>query len=83
MKIGRIRIVVFGAFFQPTHMPCTECGASVELAVSEQHACDEERRLDYRIFQLREEIAAFEAQLSAWLETVHGRFAAWLAERDR
>jgi len=56
-------------------MPCTECGASVELAISDLH--------DYRIFELREDIAAFEAQLSAWLETVHGRFAAWLAERDR
>jgi hypothetical protein len=83
MTIGRIRIVVFAAFFHPRHMPCIECGESVELVHADAHACDEERRLDYRLFQLRDEIAAFEAQLSAWLESVHGRFAAWLAERDR
>jgi hypothetical protein len=83
MGTRRIRIVVFGAFFQPTHMPCTECGASVELAFADAHACDEERRLDYRLSQLKDEIAAFDAQLTAWLESAYGRFAAWLAERDR
>jgi hypothetical protein len=74
---------VFAAFPQPRFMPCTECGASVELVHADAHACDEERRLDYRLFQLRDEIAAFDAQLTAWLRSVHGRFAAWLAERDR
>jgi hypothetical protein len=83
MGTRRIRIIVFGAFFQPSHMPCTECGASIEVGHANAHACDVERRLDYRIFQLRDEIAAFEAQLSAWLESAHGRFAAWLAERNR
>jgi hypothetical protein len=83
MGIGRIPIVVFGAFFQPSHLPCTECGASVDLALSERHTCDEERRLDYAIFMLRYEIAAFDAQLSEWLESAHGRFATWLAERTR
>lgn len=83
MGIGRIRITVFGAFFQPSHLPCTECGASVEVASASGHRCDEERRLDYLLFQLREEIAAFDAQLTAWLETAYGRFATWLAERTR
>jgi hypothetical protein len=31
------------------------------------HECDTERLLDFRLFQLREEIAAFDAQLAAWL----------------
>ena len=26
---------------------------------------------------------AFDAQLAAWLSTARGRFAAWIAERDR
>jgi hypothetical protein len=74
---------VFGAFFQPSHMPCAECGAEVELAFAEEHACDGERRLDYRMFQLRHEIAAFEVDLHAWLGSAEGRFAVWLAEQNR
>jgi hypothetical protein len=74
---------VFGAFFQPTHIACTECGESVELAFSDEHTCDQARRLDFRLFQLRHEIAAFELDLQAWLGSAEGRFAAWLAERDR
>ena len=64
-------------------MPCPECGASLSRAASGEHVCDEERLLDFRLFQLRGEIASFDAQLSAWLGTAAGRFAAWLAERDR
>jgi hypothetical protein len=47
------------------------------------HSCDAERLLDFRLFQLRDEIDAFEDQLSAWLRTAAGRFATWVAERDR
>jgi hypothetical protein len=83
MRTRRIRIVVFGAFFQPTHMACTECGESVELAFTDAHTCDEVRRLDFRLFELRHEIAAFEVDLHAWLGSAEGRFAVWLAERDR
>jgi hypothetical protein len=46
-------------------------------------SCDAERLLDFRLFQLREEIAAFDAQLAAWIASARGRFAAWVAERDR
>jgi len=74
---------LFGAFFQPTHMACTDCGESVELAFVDEHACDAERRLDFRIFQLRHEIAAFELDFNAWLRSAQGRFAAWLAWRSR
>jgi hypothetical protein len=64
-------------------MPCPDCGASVENAELGAHICESERLLDFRLFQLREEIAAFDAQLTAWLASARGRFAAWLAERDR
>ena len=64
-------------------MPCTQCGASVALAESDEHVCDGERLLDFRLFQLRGEIDAFDDQLSAWLRTAAGRFATWIAERDR
>jgi hypothetical protein len=74
---------VFGALPQPTHNPCPECGASVARDALGAHSCDAERLLDFRLFQLRDEIEAFDDQLSAWLRTAAGRFATWLAERDR
>jgi hypothetical protein len=64
-------------------MPCPDCGASVAGAAVGAHVCDAERLLDFRLFQLRDEIAAFDAQLNEWLASAKGRFAAWLAERDR
>jgi hypothetical protein len=84
MLIGHISITVFGAFFpQPTHMPCTECGASLAREQAAAHACDPERQLDFRLFHLRDEIAAFDEQFSAWLTTARGRFALWLADHGR
>lgn len=47
------------------------------------HVCDEERRLDYALLQLRAEVAALDDQLAVWLESPQGKFAAWLAERGR
>jgi hypothetical protein len=79
----RLPIIVFGSFPQSPYMPCPECGASVQRAEAGAHVCEGERLLDFRLFQLREEIAAFDAQLATWLASARGRFAAWLAERDR
>lgn len=74
---------MFGSFPQSRYMPCADCGASVDRAAMGAHLCEPERMLDFRLFQLRDEIAAFDAQLAAWLATARGRFAAWIAERDR
>lgn len=74
---------MFGPFPQSRFMPCAECGASVERGASEPHVCDVDRLLDFRLFQLRDEISEFDDQLGAWLASAHGRFAAWLAERGR
>jgi hypothetical protein len=72
------------AFFpQPRHMPCPDCGASVARAEAEEHVCDPERQLDYRFFQLRGEVDAFESELGAYLDTPQGRFDVWYAERRR
>ena len=83
MGLERSPIVVLGSYPLPRFMPCPDCGASVERVELQTHTCELERLLDYRVFHLRDEIAAFEAQLGRWLNTVHGRFAAWIAERDR
>lgn len=74
---------MFGSFPQSRYMPCAECGASLERGAADTHVCDPEKLLDFRLLQLRDEIAAFDEQLAAWLESARGRFAAWLAERDR
>jgi hypothetical protein len=70
-------------FAHSRFMPCTECGSSVAAAEREEHVCDPERLLDYRMFQLREEITGLEAGLREFLDSAQGRFAAWLAERER
>lgn len=71
------------SFFTSQHMPCAECGASVRVSERAGHTCDPERRLEYRLFQLRDEVAGFDDGLEAFLTSPHGRFAQWLAERDR
>lgn len=70
-------------FFTSQHMPCAECGASVRSGEHELHACEPERLLEYRLFQLRGEVAAFDDSLGSYLDSPHGRFAQWLAERER
>ena len=64
-------------------MPCTECGASVRVNAREGHTCDPERRLEYHLFQLRDEVAGFDLGLGAYLDSPQGRFEQWLAERER
>jgi hypothetical protein len=71
------------SFFTSQHMPCTECGASVHLRERGGHTCDPERRLEYHLFQLRDEVAGFDHGLGAYLDSPQGRFEQWLAERDR
>lgn len=68
---------------QPKHMPCPECGVSVRAAELDEHVCSPDRWLDYQVFQLREEIEAFEAELAAHLSTPRGRFELFYAERER
>ena len=53
------------------------------MSEREGHTCDPERRLEYHLFQLRDEVASFDHSLSGYLESAHGRFAQWLAERER
>jgi hypothetical protein len=64
-------------------MPCPNCGASVPVGERSNHTCDPERRLDYLMFHCRDEISGFERSLREYLTSPHGRFAQWLAERQR
>ena len=60
-----------------------ECGASVVRDESGGHECDPERRLDYLIFHLRDEVGRFEVELGAFLDSPAGRFESWYAEHER
>lgn len=71
------------AFAHSHYMPCEECGASLSAAERDGHVCDPERRLEYRLVQLRDEVAGFEDGLRGYLESPQGKFAQWLAEHNR
>jgi len=66
----------------PRHMPCERCGASVAYGEAD-HVCDDGRRVEFELFQLRSEIAAFDDQLREWLDSPPGRFEQFDAERRR
>ena len=68
---------MFGSRF----MPCGECGASVDRTGLPAHECSPERRADYQMFALREEVAQLEAGVSRYLASSAGRFESWLAAR--
>jgi hypothetical protein len=68
---------------QPQFMPCPECGASVAHDDRQGHVCDDERWLDYNVFQLRPELDGFESEFAGYLSTPEGRFASWYAARHR
>ena len=72
-----------GFFVESSHMPCAECGASLAAAERATHACEPQRLLEYRLFQLRDDVAGLEEGLRGYLDSPEGRFAQWLAERER
>ncbi|HEV7641384.1 MAG TPA: hypothetical protein VGO39_11000 [Gaiellaceae bacterium] len=65
---------------RPTFAPCPECGEALHRDELDGHRCDEQRQLELVV---RRELTAFEGELGAWLGTPQGRFAGWLAERER
>lgn len=67
--------------FRSRYLPCPECGASVERSTEALHRCEVDRWLDFKMFQLRHEVAGFEAAFRAFLHSPAGRFERWLALR--
>jgi hypothetical protein len=74
---------MFAFMSHPSFRPCADCGASVARDEGDKHECDEERKLDYQLLQLRYEIAGFDDALGEYLDSPAGRFNAWYAERRR
>jgi hypothetical protein len=71
------------SFAHSPFMPCPECGASVPVAAESEHTCNPGRRLDFELFQLREEISSLGAEIDDYLSSARGRFEQWYAERER
>ena len=67
--------------FRSRFMPCPECGASLDRTVLRAHECAPERRADYQMFGLRDEVALLESGIRRYLATTSGRFESWLAAR--
>jgi hypothetical protein len=68
---------MFGSRF----MPCGACGESLDRTVPRVHECSPERRADYEMFGLRQEVAQLEAGVVGYLTTAAGCFETWLAAR--
>jgi hypothetical protein len=70
-------------FASSSYLSCHRCGASFAATAQAQHVCDPEHALDHRMAELREGIDGLEAAFGAYLDSAHGAFAQWLAERRR
>jgi hypothetical protein len=68
--------------FRSRFMPCHECGASVDRTELSLHECSSDRRADYQVFGLSDEVAQLENGVRHYLATAHGRFESWLAARQ-
>ncbi len=68
--------------FHAKHMPCADCGASVDVAATEPHVCDPSRRLEFELVALRPAIDSFDTDLQEYLSGSAGRFEAWIAARE-
>lgn len=68
--------------FGSRHMPCPECGASIDRHDLSAHRCSPARWADYQVFGLRDEVAQLEIGIGHYLRSATGRFESWLAARQ-
>jgi hypothetical protein len=62
---------------------CPECGIAVAAVELDEHACEQERWLEFQLLQTGRQVAAFESAFAAYLASPGGRFEQWYAERER
>ncbi len=67
--------------FTPRHMPCAECGSSVDAHDETMHLCARDHLVAFTVFSLRGSTATFGTDLAGWLTTPPGAFETWLAAR--
>jgi hypothetical protein len=69
--------------FDPEHVACSSCGDEVPARARAWHVCDWWRWLDHQVHLRQDELSRFEHDLGAYLDSPHGRFDLWYAERER
>ena len=74
---------MFSRFRDHEYLACDACGSFLSRLDRETHACDSARRARFEAFQARQELAGFDRQLAAFLQSPPGRFAVYYADRDR
>lgn len=68
--------------FVSRFMPCDGCGESLDMTDPVPHECAPERRAEFQMFALRDEVADFPARFDGYLQTPYGQFEVWLAARQ-
>jgi hypothetical protein len=74
---------MFAYYPQSQFRPCPDCGAPIPDEEEDAHRCERRRFVEYQMLLLRPEILGFEVELSLWLSTPQGQFAAYYAARER
>ena len=65
------------------YLPCSDCGALLSSEQRSRHACSPDDAVVHQVTKARVQLTVFEDELARFLETAEGRFAAFLAERQR
>jgi hypothetical protein len=85
MSTARLRAdkrYVFGGFAL-RFIACESCGLSVAKSEYAAHVCEPERRVAYQMIQHEDDLARVEKEIRSYLDSPHGRFESWYAERTR
>lgn len=68
--------------FGSRYMPCESCGESVDRSDLRPHECTPERRAEFEMFALRDEVAELVPLFEAYVGSGRGRFEVWLAAQQ-
>jgi len=65
------------------YLPCPGCGALLSSEQRSGHVCDPEETALHQVVKARVQLARFEEEVARFLATSQGRFALFLAKRQR
>jgi RNA polymerase subunit RPABC4/transcription elongation factor Spt4 len=65
------------------YLPCRECGLLLSSEQRPCHVCNPEDSVAHQVTKVRVQLTAFESEVARFLETSAGKFAVFLAERQR
>ena len=65
------------------YLPCSECGALLSSEQRSRHVCSPEDSALHLVTKARVQLTVLEDELARFLETAEGKFALFLAKRQR